>query len=230
MKSKMISVVVSIFATTTLLAATVTVEKPAEDGANTLTQEIDLETGNIVSERMTSVHIAPKADAETLKKLDGIKKVTVYRLELHSDANGNETAYVVNGDGVSRPVVLVDPMDYKLLTERLDSVWHSFHATADGRRRLHGKIERTEIDENAMQKIEIYSDGYRHTEAMQKRKRTEVKKTRLQEKIEKQKPKWMSDRRWEMRQAFEKHRQAVPKQVTVEHDAATGKDTILEGK
>ena len=74
------------------------------------------------------------------------EKTTVYRLELRSDAHGNETAYVVGVDGVSRPVVLVDPIEYKMLTERLDTVWQSFHATSDGRRKLHGKIERTEVD------------------------------------------------------------------------------------
>lgn len=244
MKRMMISVVVSIFATTTLLAATVTVEKPAGDGANTLTQEIDLETGNIVSERMTCVHVAPKADAETLKQLDGIKeelrvmaksekpeveKVTAYRIHLYRNTDGSEVAYVVGVDGVERPVVLLDPLEYRLLTERLEAVWQSFHSTADGRRKLHGKLERTEIDEKARQKVEIYADGFRHTETLPaKRKPTEVKITRLQAKIEEQKPKGMSDKRWEMRQAFKKHRQGVPKQVTVEHDAVTGKDTVVK--
>lgn len=159
------------------------------------------------------------------------EKVTVYRLELHSDANGNEAAFVVGGDGVERPVVLVEPMEYKLLTERLDAVWQSFHATAEGRRKLHGKIERTEIDEKAMQKVEVHADGYRHTEAMPKREKPAAAKlTRPAAKVEPTKPRGMSDKQWEMRKAFEKHRMGVPKTVTVEHDAATGKDTILEGK
>ena len=161
------------------------------------------------------------------------EKVTVYRLELHSDTNGNEAAYVVGVDGVERPVVLVEPMEYKMLTERLDAVWQSFHATAEGRRKLHGKIERTEIDEKAKQKVEVHADGYRHTETLPKRERPKATKTklaRLQAKIEMQKPKGMSEKQWEMRKAFEKHRMGVPKTVTVEHDAATGKDTILEGK
>lgn len=244
MKRMMISVVVSIFATTTLLAATVTVDKPAVDGANTLTQEIDLETGDIVSERLTCVHVAQKADAETQKKLDRIKeelrvmaksekpeveKVTAYRIHLYRNTDGSEVAYVVGSDNVERQVVLLDPLEYRLLTERLDAVWQSFHSTADGRRKLHGKLERTEIDEKARQKVEIYADGFRHTETLPaKRKPTEVKITRLQEKIEEQKPKGMSDKRWEMRQAFKKHRLGVPKQVTVEHDAVTGKDTVVK--
>lgn len=184
MKNKIISVAVSIFATTTLLAEC---EKPVA------------------------------------------REVTAYRLHLYKNADGSEVAYVVGADGTERPVVLVDPAEYKLLTERLESVWQSFHATADGRRKLHGKLERTEIDEKARQKVEIYADGFRHTETLPvKRKPTEAKITRLQAKIEEQKPKGMSDRRWEMLQAFKKHRQSVPKQVTVEHDAVTGKDTMVK--
>lgn len=184
MKSKMISVVVSIFATTTLFAE---YEKPA------------------------------------------VRKVTAYRLHLYKNADGSEVARIVGADGVERPVVIIDPAEYKLLTERLESVWQSFHATADGRRKLHGRLERTEIDEKARQKVEIYADGFRHTETLPvKRKPTEAKMTRLQAKIEEQKPKGMSDKRWEMRQAFKKHRLGVPKQVTVEHNAVTGKDTVVK--
>lgn len=193
---------------------------PASDGVNQVTARVR-DDGVVIPESVTLAYVEPPPR----------EKVTVYRLELHSDANGNEAAFVVGGDGVERPVVLVEPMEYKLLTERLDAVWQSFHATAEGRRKLHGKIERTEIDEKAMQKVEVHADGYRHTEAMPKRERQAAAKlTRPAAKVEPTKPRGMSDKQWEMRKAFEKHRMGVPKTVTVEHDAATGKDTILEGK
>ena len=191
---------------------------PASDGVNEVTARVR-DDGVVIPESVTLAYVEPPPR----------EKVTVYRLELHSDANGNEAAYVVGGDGVERPVVLVHPMEYKLLTERLDAVWQSFHATPDGRRKLHGKIERTEIDEKARQKVEVHADGYRHTEAMPKREKPAAAKlTRLQAKIEKQKPRGMSDKQWEMRKAFEKHRMGVPKTVTVEHDATTGKDTVVK--
>ena len=193
---------------------------PASDGVNQVTARVR-DDGVVIPETVTLAYVEPPPR----------EKVTVYRLELHSDAQGNEAAYVVGGDGVERPVVLVHPMEYKMLTERLDAVWQSFHATADGRRRLHGKIERTEIDEKAMQKVEVHADGYRHTEAMPKREKPAAAKlTRPAAKVEPTKPRGMSDKQWEMRKAFAKHRMGVPKTVTVEHDAATGKDTILEGK
>lgn len=193
---------------------------PASDGVNEVTARVR-DDGVVIPESVTLAYVEPPPR----------EKVTVYRLELHSDANGNEAAFVVGGDGVERPVVLVEPMEYKLLTERLDAVWQSFHATAEGRRKLHGKIERTEIDEKAMQKVEVHADGYRHTEAMPKREKPAAAKlTRPAAKVEPTKPRGMSDKQWEMRKAFEKHRMGVPKTVTVEHDAATGKDTVLEGK
>ena len=213
-----------------------TVVRPAGDGVNTITYEVAPD-GTVEIAKMTCVH-APYKIEDTQPE-----KVTVYRLELHSDANGNEAAFVVGGDGVERPVVLVEPMEYKLLTERLDAVWQSFHATADGRRKLHGKLERTEIDEKARQKVEVYADGYRHTETLPVRreytkdgktrlqlKMAEQRKARLLENMEERRPEGMSDKQWEMRKAFLKHRLGVPKQVTVEHDAATGKDTVVEGK
>ena len=193
---------------------------PASDGVNQVTARVR-DDGVVIPESVTLAYVEPPPR----------EKVTVYRLELHSDANGNEAAFVVGGDGVERPVVLVHPMEYKLLTERLDAVWQSFHATAEGRRKLHGKIERTEIDEKAMQKVEVHADGYRHTEAMPKRERQAAAKiTRIAAKVEPTKPRGMSDKQWEMRKAFARHRMGVPKTVTVEHDAATGKDTVLEGK
>ena len=193
---------------------------PASDGVNQVTARVR-DDGVVIPESVTLAYVEPPPR----------EKVTVYRLELHSDANGNEAAFVVGGDGVERPVVLVEPMEYKMLTERLDAVWQSFHATAEGRRKLHGKIERTEIDEKAMQKVEVHADGYRHTEAMPKREKPAAAKlTRPAAKVEPTKPRGMSDKQWEMRKAFEKHRMGVPKTVTVEHDAATGKDTVLEGK
>lgn len=246
MKKMMISVLAAVAVFSAIAEERITYK--ASDGVNNVTARIR-EDGMVIPETVTLAYVEPPlqqrtTDAETQKQLDGIKeelrvlaksekpdveRVDVYRIHLYRNTDGSEVAYVVGSDGVARPVVLLDPLEYRLLTERLDAVWQSFHSTADGRRKLHGKLERTEIDEKARQKVEIYADGFRHTETLPaKRKPTEVKITRLQAKIEEQKPKGMSDKRWEMRQAFKKHRLGIPKQVTVEHDAATGKDTVVK--
>jgi len=245
MKSKMISVLAAVAVFSACAEERITYQ--ASDGVNEVTARVR-DDGGVIPESVTLVYVEPptNTEVEAQKQLDGIKEglrvlaksekpdvesVDVYRIHLYRNTDGSEVAFVVGSDGKERPVVLLDPLEYRLLTERLDAVWQSFHATADGRRKLHGKLERTEIDEKARQKVEIYADGFRHTEALPvKRRPTEVKITRLQEKIEEQKPKGMPDKRWAMRQAYKKHRMGVPKQVTVEHDAVTGKDTILEGK
>lgn len=242
MKRAMISVVVSVFATTTLLAATGTVVKPAGDGANTITQEIDLETGDIVSERMTLVHVAPKADAETLKELrDGIKSevdaaverekqnpVQVYRLELHTSDTG-EQAYIVGSDGVRRPVVLVSPDEYDLLTTRLDLMWEYFNSSRDGRVKLHGRIMNTTIDEVAKEKVETHKDGYQHREKMPaKVDRPKLVLKQKPDMATPPKPTNISERQYEMRKRLAERRKSPVKTLTVEHDAATGKDTVVK--
>ena len=214
MKRIMISLVISVLAITALLADTVTVEKPDGDGEDIKEQERILEAKKQIEKIREELNVMAKSNTP---KVD---EVTVYRLHLHRNADGSEVACLSGEDGVERPVKIIDPDEYKLLTERLQVVWYSLNSTSDGRRKLHGRLERTEIDEKARQKVEIYADGFRHTETLPvKRKPTEVKITRLQAKIEEQKPKGMSDKRCEMRQAFEKHSKGVPKQVTVEHDA-----------
>lgn len=223
MKRIMISLVISVLAITALLADTVTVEKPDGDGEDIKEQERILEAKKQIEKIREELNVMAKS------KTPEVDEVTVYRLHLHRNADGSEVACLVGEDGVERPVKIIDPDEYKLLTERLQAVWYSLNSTSDGRIKLHGKIERTEIDEKARKKVEIYADGYRHTETLPaKRKSTEVKITCLQEKKEEKKPKWMSDKQWEMRQAFKKFRQGVPKQVTVEHDAMTGKDTVVK--
>ena len=62
-----------------------------------------------------------------------------------------------------------------------------------------------------------------------KRPRAE-KKTRLAEKIGKEKPANISARQWGMRLELAEARKGKGKTVMLEHDAATGKDTIKEAK
>lgn len=213
---KKISIAILLASAIWTVCAEERVKYAASDGVNEVTARVR-DDGVVIPESITLAYVEPSPS----------ERVTVYRLELHRDADGNEGTFIVGGDGEKRPVVLVEPAEYKMLTERLDAVWQSFNKTSDGRRKLHGKLERTEIDDKARQKVEIYADGFRHTEALPaKRKPPEAKMTRLQAKIEERKPNGISDKQREMRQAFEKHRMGIPKQVTVEHDAATGKDIV----
>lgn len=221
---KKIEFCIAAFAAFAFGAFAETVVRPAGDGANTITYEVAPD-GTITGERMTCLYVPRKIeDAQP-------EKVTVYRLQLYQNADGSEAAYVVGVDGVERPVVLVDPAEYKLLTERLDAVWQSFHATADGRRKLHGKIERTEIDEAKREKVEVHADGYRHVETLPPKRRGVAATVKVggANNGEPPKPGNISDRQWQMRQRLKVLKKKPAREVTVEHDAVTGADTVKGG-
>ena len=127
--------------------------------------------------------------------------------------------------------MLVDPVEYRLLTERLDAVWESFHATPEGRRKLHGKVERTDIDEGKREKVEVHTDGYRHAETLPPKRRgvaTTAKSSDAKD-GEQKRPGIVSDRQWQMRQRLSTLKKKPIKTVTIEHDAVTGADTVKEG-
>lgn len=158
-------------------------------------------------------------------------KVTVYRLEVHTgDDGGTEFAYIVGGDGISRPIMLVDPDYFVILTGRVEQVWHSLNSTRDGRLRLHGKIVQTEILEDSLQKVEVHADGFVYREPLAVREPpARPPKTALQSRIEKSNsPYNISARHAEMRAKLAERKSSPPKTVTIEHDAATGKDTVQQ--
>lgn len=154
-------------------------------------------------------------------------KVTVYRLELYRYGD-SETPFIVGADGVRRPVVLVAPEEYDILTGRVETVWKQLNSTPDGRRMLHGREVSHEIDTDALRKVDIYADGFRFEQNIPpKRTRPEAHSRGSQDKQRPEvKPDGISDRQWQMRKTLRNDRSAKPKTVTVEHNAATGKDEV----
>lgn len=147
---------------------------------------------------------------------------SVYRLELV-----DEKSFIVGQDGIRREVCLVDPAEYAIMTGRVDHVWRSLNSTPDGRRALHGKIVKTDVDTNAMQSVETYADGFRHHEKMVVKVATVPSPSRRARMGAVQsKPSSVSDRQWQMRQRLIKSRGKKPKEVTIVHDAVTGKDAV----
>lgn len=193
-----------------LLAATVTATAP--DGANTLTVETD-GNGNAAGVSSTALYVPPK--------------VSAFRLELESGDAG-ETPYLVGADGERRRVCILDPDEYAMLTGQVASVWKTFHATEDGRRKIHGKRVRQTINTNALVKTTVYADGYTFDEPLVRSTR-EVKRKFAEVPPSKRSPlqlKNVSERYRKMIEEREKRRNAKPKTVTIEHDATTGKDVI----
>lgn len=152
---------------------------------------------------------------------------TVYRLELT-----DEKPYIVGQDGVRREVALVDPSEYAMMTGQVSAVWKSLNATRDGRVKLHGKCTGTVIDAEAKEKRETYADGYIWREPMVLKTRKVVSEIKggdpTKPKRPKERPRHLSKMQWEMRQKLEAARSGKVKEVTVEHDAATGKDKVIK--
>jgi len=144
---------------------------------------------------------------------------TVYRLELT-----DETPFIVGQDGVKREVVIIEPDRYATLTGMLYKVWASMNSTEDGRRKLHGKIERTSIDEMAKEMTTVYEDGYCHVVPFEVKKSDVMKKFSAPTK--KTRNERISERHQKMREEFAARKSGKAKEVTLEHNAATGKDVV----
>lgn len=143
---------------------------------------------------------------------------TVYRLELTDNK-----PYIVGADGVKREVAIVDPDQYSLMTGQVAQVWKSLHKDEDGRMKMHGKRVSQEIDAANGVKTTVYEDGYRNVE------RFETKTKKTMEEFSGQKAESrpnMSERQRRMRELLSARKSGKVKEVTLEHDAATGKDVV----
>ena len=159
-----------------------------------------------------------------------IATTTVFRLELT-----DEKPYIVGADGLKREVVIMEPEQYSLLTGQVQKIWTSMNATSNDRHKLHGKCVTT-VTTNGNQKVTVerYDDGFVYTDRMTVRNREDIDKFRQTNRAAKsgrvmpkpKKPNSMSSRHWEMRQKLDKALRGEPKEVTVEHDATTGKDIV----
>jgi len=147
-----------------------------------------------------------------------IAATQVYRLELT-----DETPYIVGEDGVKREVCIVDPERYAMMTGRVEQVWRSMNADENGRTKLHGKRIGQEIIDNV--KVTTYDDGYRHSEKMEQKKAETIRPFKT---IEKKKvpDSRISERHQKMREELAARKAGKVKEVTVEHDATTGKDIV----
>lgn len=110
----------------------------------------------------------------------------------------DETPYIVGADGVRREVVLVASEEYAALTNQAVVAWRRIHETEEGRRRIHGKRVNTTV--KCRRRVDTYADGFKATYPM-------------------------SPKHLEFRAKLDAARKKQPVTVTVEHDAATGKDS-----
>lgn len=146
---------------------------------------------------------------------------TVFRLELT-----DEVPFIVGADGERREVVIVPPDAYAALTGRLDIVWKSMNSTEDGRIKIHGKRVDQTVDEKESVKHTVYQDGFVFTEKMIRKSTRPVIVDGKKPSRKLKKPNRVSQRHWEMMKKRIEQKQKPVKEVTVEHDATTGKDIV----
>lgn len=146
---------------------------------------------------------------------------TVFRLELT-----DEVPFIVGADGERREVVIVPPDAYAALTGRLDIVWKSMNSTENGRIKIHGKCVDQTVDEKESVKHTVYQDGFVFTEKMIRKSTRPVIVDGKKPSRKLKKPNRVSQRHWEMMKKRIEQKQKPVKEVTVEHDATTGKDIV----
>lgn len=146
---------------------------------------------------------------------------TVFRLELT-----DEVPFIVGADGERREVVIVSPDEYAVLTGRLDIVWKSMNSTENGRIKIHGKRVDQTVDEKEFMKHTVYQDGFVFTEKMIRKSTRPVIVDGKKPSRKLEKPNRVSQRHWEMMKKRIEQKQKPVKEVTVEHDATTGKDIV----
>ena len=145
------------------------------------------------------------------------------------------TTAVIGVDNVARQCHLLTPDEFCYVTNMVFKWYAHMNSTREGRAALHGKKEGgvtvTTNDVGAIIKRQAYEDGYVHEET------AKVSKPRPKDVIDGiQKPRvvpvrhpaGISKRQREMREARERIRQKKPKEITVNHDANTGKDTVVK--
>ena len=145
------------------------------------------------------------------------------------------TTAVIGVDNVARQCHLLTPDEFCYVTNMVFKWYANMNSTREGRAALHGKKEGgvtvTTNEVGVITKRQAYEDGYVHEET------AKVSKPRQKDVIEViprpraiplRHPAGISQRQREMREARERIRQKKPKEITVNHDANTGKDTVVK--
>ena len=147
---------------------------------------------------------------------------------------------VVGVDGVLRQCHILSDDEYHYVTNMVGKWYEYMNMTKDGRSYLHGAKEgKTVVTTNeagVITKLQRYSDGYVHSETAVVKERPTTR-PRLHIGLEEPRevpkrtirhPAGISAKQREMREARERVRQKKPKEITVNHDANTGKDTVVK--
>lgn len=149
------------------------------------------------------------------------------------------TTAIVGVDNVARQCHILTPDEFCYVTNMVFKWYAYMNSTREGRAALHGKKEGnatvTTNDVGIIVKRQAYEDGYVHEEtAKVSRPRPKgvigarIKGLDAARQVRIHHPAGISQKQMEMREARERIRQKKPKEITVNHDANTGKDTVVK--
>lgn len=164
-------------------------------------------------------------------------ELEVYRLVRDSDS-GNTA--VVGADGVSRVCHILQDDEYAYVTNMVFKWYAYMNSSERGRKELHGeKSGSAEVCTNEvgwLVKRQRYEDGYVHDEKLVKFDSSKMSYSRRPPDIRRpparaaktRHPAGISKMQIDMREARERVKNKKPREITVNHDANTGKDTVVK--
>ena len=160
--------------------------------------------------------------------LASVADTEVFRLV--RDTETGATA-LVGVDAVPRQVHLLTENEWHFVTNMVCKWTVHMNSTKEGRRALHGEKDGglvvTTNETGVIVKRQKYEDGYVHEETgvVSRRERNKAITADLLPRPT-PRPTHISKRQYEMRQRLERVKKGIPREITIDHDATTGKDTV----
>lgn len=148
-----------------------------------------------------------------------VRKAFVFRGEVRDGRT-----FIVGVDGERREAILVDPLDYAMLTNKIEASWRLANSTEENRLKVHGKRVNQQIEDG--EKSTTYEDGYKYYERIPVKKRpphSPQEIARAKERIEKRKATPRGSARYrDFKRLLEERKRAKTKEVNVEYNAVNG--------
>lgn len=164
--------------------------------------------------------------------LASVADTEVFRLM--RDTETGATA-LVGVDAVPRQVHLLTENEWHFVTNMVCKWTIYMNSSKEGRRALHGEndggVVVTTNKTGVIVKRQKYEDGYVHEETgvVSRRARNKADGAKITADLMPRptpRPTHISKRQYEMRQRRERVKKGIPREVTIDHDATTGKDTV----
>ena len=148
------------------------------------------------------------------------------------DTETGNTSIVVGPDNIMSQCHIMSTLEYCYITNMVFKWYVYMNSSNEGRKALHGdKVGSAEVTTNdvgLIVKRQRYEDGYVYDEKAEVRKPKVISNLVVPRRSVILHPSGISRKQKDMREARERILQKKPKEVIINHDANTGKDTVVE--